>query len=221
MQRFAVIGLGRFGSRLAANLAAAGQEVIGLDRNPVRIEEMRDSVTLAVALDATDEGALRAQGVEQVDCAIVGIGDSFEAIVLVTVTLKQIGVPRVIARSISPIGSRILERVGADEVVNPETESADQWSNRLVSPHFVKHFGLDEQHSIVEIATPNEWVGQTLVDLNLRAKRGLHVVAVKRRLRADAEPTVHVPDPAAPLAADDLLVVMGKDRSLAKLRSEE
>lgn len=219
MQRFAVIGLGRFGSRLASNLAAAGQEVIGIDERPEVVEEMRDRVTLAVALDATDEQALRGQGIDQVDCAVVGIGEDFEATVLATVTLKQLGVPRVISRAVTPIAAKVLARIGADEVVSPETEAADRWANRLVSPHFTKHFGLDESHSIVEMKTPSDWVERTLAELNLRAERGLHVVAVKRALRPGAEPRVQIPNPQAPLAADDLLVIMGQDKDLAKLKA--
>ena len=220
MQRFAIIGLGRFGSRLAANLATAGREVIGVDRDVAIIEQVRDRVTLAIALDATDEEALRMHGIDKVDTAVVGIGTSLEPIVLTTVTLKQIGVPRVIARTITPMSARILRQVGADEIVNPEDESADRWANTLLSPQFVKHFGLDERHSIVEMKTPSEWVGETLTDLNLRARRGLHIVAVKRRVRADEEPRVHLPDPSTPLTEDELLVIMGSDDALRKLRRE-
>ena len=179
MQRFAVIGLGRFGSRLANNLAAAGQEVIAIDKNKRLIEEMRDQVTLAVALDATDERALRGQGVDQVDVAVVGIGNDFEARTLITVMLKQIGVPKVITRAVTPTGAHIMKRIGADEVINPEDESADRWAVNLTNPWFLSRFELDAGHSIVEINTPQSWAGKTLIELNLRTAYGVHVVAVK------------------------------------------
>ncbi|MFW6059596.1 MAG: potassium channel family protein [Phycisphaeraceae bacterium] len=221
MQRFTVIGLGRFGSRLAANLANAGQEVIGIDTDQRIIEEMRDRVTLAIAMDATDEQALRLQGIDQTDVAIVGIGGDFESIAAATVVLKQIGVPRVIARAISPTSARILQSIGADEVVNPEDETADRWANRLISPQFIRQFELDEGHSIVEIRTPKRWVERSLSELNVRARESLHVVAIRRRRDPSDETspmTIQIPSPEEPLNADDVLVIMGRDADLAKLR---
>lgn len=221
MQRFTVIGLGRFGSRLASNLAGAGQEVIGVDTNQRIIEEMRDRVTLAIAMDATDEQSLRLQGIDQTDVAIVGIGSDFESIAACTVVLKQIGVPRVIARAISPTSARILQSIGADEVVNPEDETADRWANRLVSPQFIRQFELDEGHSIVEIRPPKRWVERSLSELNLRARESLHVVAVRRRRDPNdstSPMTIQIPSPEEPLGADDVLVIMGRDADLAKLR---
>ena len=124
MNRFAVIGLGRFGSRLASNLAAAGAEVIAIDRSRQIVEDLRDKVTLAIALDATDEQALRIQGVDQVDCAVVGIGQDFEANALTTALLKSLGVARVVSRAGNQMQAEILTRIGADGVVKPEDESA-------------------------------------------------------------------------------------------------
>jgi len=222
MQRFAVIGLGRFGSRLAANLANAGQEVIGIDTNQRIIEEMRDRVTLAIAMDATDEQALRLQGIDQTDVGIVGIGNDFESIALATVVLKQIGVPRVIARAISPTSARILQSIGADQIVNPEDETADRWANRLISPQFIRQYELDAGHSIVEVKTPKRWVDRSLAELNLRAKEGMHVVAIRRRRDPKDEhspTTFQIPGPEEPLGANDVLVLMGRDADLAKLRT--
>lgn len=223
MQRFTVIGLGRFGSRLAANLAAAGQEVIGIDKDQRIIEDMRDRVTLAIAMDATDEEALRIQGIDQTDVAIVGIGNDFESIALTTVVLKQIGVPRVISRAISPTSARILASIGADEIVNPEDETADRWANRLISPQFIRQYELDQGHSIVEVKTPKKWTGQSLAKLNLRAKEGLHVIAIKRRRMPGDETsptTFQIPGPEEPLAEHDVLVLMGRDADLARLPKE-
>lgn len=220
MQNFAVIGLGRFGSRLAASLAQAGHDVIAIDQNPEIVQDMRDRVTLAVSLDATDEDALRAQGVDKVDAAVVGIGHDFEATTLATVVLKQMGVPRVIARASSQVLARILARVGADEVVNPEDEAADRWASRLVNPQFLNQIEFHEGHSIVEVRAPGEWVGQTLVQLDVRAKYKLHVVALRRA--ADLGPKagqvrIEMPSPQDPLRAGDVLILMGKDEDLARL----
>jgi trk system potassium uptake protein TrkA len=224
MQKYAVIGLGRFGSRLAVNLVAAGAEVIGIDKDQALIEQMRDRVTLAVALDATDEQALRLQGVDQVDVAILSIGNDFESIALATVLLKQIGVPKVISRAVTAISAKILSSIGADEVVNPEDESADRWANRLVSPQFINHVELDESYSIVEIRPPAKWVERTLIELKLRTELGVHVIAMKRR-RDPEKPNsplrMQLPRPDRALAADDVLGILGQDEDLAKLPIEE
>jgi trk system potassium uptake protein len=180
LRSFAVIGLGRFGSRLATNLAAAGAEVIAIDRDLNIIEDIKDRVGFAVAIDVTDEQALRAHGVHKVDAAIVGIGSNFEATILCTVILKHLEVPTVIARATNAVRARVLTRVGADAVVNPEDESADRWSQRLVNPHFLNQIEFHEGYSIVEVQTPTKWAGKTLAELDLRAKYGLHVVAIKR-----------------------------------------
>ncbi len=227
MQRFAVIGLGRFGSRLAANLAAAGQEVIAIDRSERIVEEMRDRVTLAVALDATDEQALRSQGVDQADVAVVGIGNDFEAASLTTVILKQIGVDKVISRAATPTSAHILARIGADEIVNPEDESADRWAVRLANPWFLSHIELDADYSIVDIETPSQWIGKTPKELRLRSDFGIHIVAIRKRAPstdpdgAMVHTGLRIPMPDQPLQEQDILMVMGPDEKLTDLPKQE
>jgi len=221
MQRFAVIGLGRFGSRLAFNLAAAGQEVIAIDNDVQLIQQIRDRVTLAVALDATDEKALLMQGIDQMDTVVVGIGGHFEAAVLITANLKKIGVPKIVSRAVTSTGARILAHIGANKIVNPEDESADRWTVRLTSPQFISHFEFDAGYSIVEVSTPIDWVGKTLIDLHLRTQRGLHVVAVKRVASSQSghgPPGWQIPLPDQPLEQADRLLIMGADTNLAGLK---
>ena len=144
--RFAVLGLGVFGARLARALAASGAEVIAADQDPQLVEQISDHVTLAVRLDTTDEHALRAQGIDKVDAAVVGIGSAFEDAALTTSTLKGLGVPRVIARATSKARGEILSRIGADDIINPEAESADRWCARLVMPQVLEKIDLGEVH---------------------------------------------------------------------------
>jgi trk system potassium uptake protein TrkA len=225
MDRFAVIGLGRFGSRLAANLAASGAEVIAIDRDRALVEEMRDRVTLAIALDATDEGSLKLQGVDSVDTAIVGIGHNFEANALTTALLKQLRVKRVISRAANSMQARILSRIGADGVVSPEDESADRWGHRLLSPFMIDHVELGEGYALVQMSVPGQWRDKTLADLDLRRRYNVTVVAIKRRVES-ASPTgvdtldtrvVDLPMPGSKLAADDTLIIAGFDRNLERL----
>jgi len=225
MQQYAVIGLGRFGSRLAINLAEAGAQVIGIDRDEAVIEQMRDRVTLAVAMDATEEAALRGQGVEQVDAAVVGIGADFESTVLTTVVLKHLGVGHVIARAGSRRAAAVLDRIGVDEVVNPEDEAADRWASRLLSPQFLSQHELESGYSIVELHPPQAWVGKTLAELDLRKQAGLHVIAIRQSAAREASgerlPRVRLPSPGEPLKAADVLILLGTDDHLNAVPTDE
>lgn len=224
-QRFAVIGLGRYGSRFAVNVARAGAEVIAIDRDRDIVEEMRDRVTLAVALDSTDERALRIQGVDKVDVAVVAIGQDFEANALTTSLLKQINVKRVISRAANRTQASILSRIGADIVVNPEDEAADRWAHRLLAPHLIEHIELAAGYGLVQMATPSTWVNRTLQELDVRRKHHVNIVAIKRRVAVALETgeegfeelVVDLPMPTSRLRSDDILVIAGRDEDLEDL----
>lgn len=225
MNRFAVIGLGRFGSRLASNLAAAGAEVIAIDRSRQIVEDLRDKVTLAIALDATDEQALRIQGVDQVDCAVVGIGQDFEANALATALLKSLGVERVVSRAGNQMQAEILTRIGADGVVKPEDESAERWTHRLLAPTTIDHIELGDGYALIQRMTPKQWVGKALSELELRKEYRVTIVAIRRAVAShnakDGRPerVVEVPMPASRLGVNDILVIAGFDRDLENLPS--
>lgn len=225
MERFAVIGLGRFGSRLAKNLAAAGAEVIAIDRDRAIVEDLRDQVTLAIAMDATDEQALKIQGIDQVDCAVVGIGHDFEANALTTVLLKALRVRRVISRSGNETQAQILKRIGADGVVSPEEEAADRWGHRLLTPFLIDHVELAEEYALVQMPVPEPWQGKTLLELELRKRHNITVVAIRRRVAtatesgedAFVERIMDIPAPTSRLGRDDTLVIAGFDRDIERL----
>ncbi len=225
MERFAVIGLGRFGSRLAKNLAASGAEVIAIDRDRRIVEELRDQVTLAIAMDATDEQALKIQGIDQVDCAVVGVGHNFEANALATVLLKSMRVKRVISRSGNDMQAQILRRIGADSVVSPEDEAADRWAHRLMAPFVIDHQEIAENYALIQMAVPESWQSKTLAELDLRRKHKVTVVAIRRRLQTSSESgvdsyeerIVDVPLPSSRLTSEDTLVIAGFNDDLAKL----
>lgn len=218
--KVAVIGLGRFGSRLAENLSRADVEVIAIDKNRNLVEEMRDKVTLAVALDATDEQSLRMQGIDKVDVAVVGIGQEFESNLLATVTLRSLGIKKVISRATSDVRSEILTRVGADDVAKPEDESADRWTHRLLSDHIVEQLPLSATHSLVEIVPPADWQGKTLSDLSLRSAYRINVVLIKRKPASqDGEPDTvfDTPLPNSIIQPSDTLLVVGTNADLKQL----
>lgn len=224
MDRYAIIGLGRFGYRLAVMLAEAGAEVIAIDRDRQFVEDIRDSVTLAIAMDGTDENALRAQGIDKVDVAVVGIGQDFEAAVLATVVLKQLGVPRVVSRATTDVRGEILRRVGADALVNPEEESAHRWTHRLLGPQVIEQIELAEGQSLVQVPVPLAWVNKTLEDLEVRRRFHVNVVAVRREVphaepegRAGTRTVIEVPLPSTLLQKGDVLVLIGDDEQIAAL----
>jgi len=219
--RFAIIGLGRFGDQLARGLSEAGAEVIAVDSDPELVEAIRDTVALAVAMDATDEKALTAQGLDKVDVAVVGIGTAFEAAALTVSALKQIGVARVIGRATTAARAEILRRIGADEVVIPEAESAVRWSHRLVAPNVLDKIDLDEDHALVQIRTPDAWAGKTLEQLNVRKKWKVNVVSIRRLLpdtvKGGGGYVIDTPLPDSRIELGDLLLVVGTNPAIESL----
>jgi trk system potassium uptake protein TrkA len=222
MQRFAIIGLGRFGYRLATLLGESGSEVIAVDQNREIIEQIRDKVTLAVCMDCTDEQALKAQGIDKVDVAIVGIGDSFEANSLTTVILKQLGVARVISRATTNTRGRILTRIGADDIVNPERESADRWRNRLLAPSIMERIELSEGFSLTQLPAPPSFYGKTLQQLEVRPRYEVNIIAIRRTSgEVDSEGfkrtkqfMISVPMGDTKILEGDILLIIGADSAM-------
>lgn len=228
MRRFAVIGLGQFGQALARALASGDAEVIAVDRNAKPVEQVRDDVTLAVCLDSTDEEALKEQAIHQVDVAIVGIGAHFEAAALTVATLKMLGVKRIIARAQSDMQAKILRRVGADQIVSPEGESALRWAHRLMLPNLGQYIELGEGNSLISIDAPRAFHHKTLKQLDLRNEFGVNLIAIERGAGDQAEeppgttgtPTIEVPHADTEILPGDTLILVGSNESVARLPRE-
>jgi len=228
MQRFAVIGLGRFGQRLAQALTADGAEVIGIDCQRKPVEAIRDRVTLAVCLDSTDEEALRAQGICDVDAAIVAIGEGFEAAALTVAVLKSLAVPRIYARAETVIQGQILTRVGADAIVNPQHESALRWAHRLMLPNLQDYVELGEEHALISVTAPAAFAHQSPAELKLRRTYGINLVAIRRMVSVKSESggaevtsaVTTVPDADTTILPDDVLILVGSNEALAKLPAD-
>jgi trk system potassium uptake protein TrkA len=227
MKRFMVIGLGRFGRRLAQALTEAGHEVIAIDKREELVEHVRDEVALAVCLDATDPEALKAQGTDDLDAATVCIGEDFESNALATATLKSLGVRLVISRASTEIQRRILSAIGADQVVLPEEEVADRVAAHLANPNVLEHLELAEGHSLIQIRAPGEWLGRTLGEIDLRRKYEVNLVAIKRSIvsrtpdggESVEQQVVDLPLAHTVIREGDVLVLVGSTESLANLPS--
>jgi len=226
MDRFAVIGLGRFGQKLAIALAMSGAEVIAIDRNREEIELIRDQVSLAVRLDSTDEEALKAQGVDKCDVAIIGIGqEGFESAILTVVTLRQLGVKKILARAESLVAGEVFSKVGATEVIYPEIESAQRWAYKLIAPQIGEKIDFAPGYSLARIKAPASFDGKTVMDLQLRQKYGVNLVAIKRdehgsKKKSENAKIINVPMPSTVVHENDILMVAGSDADLAKLPQE-
>ncbi len=228
MKRFAVIGLGRFGKKLAIALSMSGAEVVAIDRDRTVIEQIRDQVSQAVRLDSTDEEALRSQGVDKIDVAIVGMGQggrAFESAILTVVNLKQMGVKQICARAQNLIGGQVFSAVGATEVIYPEIESAQRWAYKLIAPHIGEKIDFAPGYSMASIKAPASFHKKTLMDLQLRQKYSVNLVAIKRGgvakdKKSKAEAIINVPMPNTVIYAGDTLMVAGSDTDLEKLPQE-
>ena len=179
MPRIAVIGLGRFGSQLALQLSKSGAEVIAIDKDGKLVDQLAHEVAVAVRLDSTDEQALREQGIDKVDVAVVSIGDDFEANILTTVTLKSLGVKCICSRAEEETHGKILKRIGADEIIIPEEESAQRWSFRLLAPQIGEKMELAPGFSLARYTAPDSFAGKSLIDLQLRKKYRVNLIGLR------------------------------------------
>ncbi len=178
--RFGVIGLGRFGTTIAKTLSAKGAEVIAIDNDEEKIEDLREDVALAVKLDATDIKALRSQNVQDLDAVVVAIGGDFEALVLTTVLLLELKVKRIIARASTIQQVKILEKLGIQEILSPEDEVGISVANRLLNPDLISFFQLPDDYEIVEVKTPELIINKTVIEIGLRTTYNLNLITLKR-----------------------------------------
>jgi trk system potassium uptake protein TrkA len=204
-REFAVIGLGRFGSGVALSLEAHGYHVLGLDSRPEIVQQLADRITHVAALDSTDEKALKAVDITSFDTVIVAIGKDFEANVLTTVALKNLGVRHVICKVLTRRQRQILLQVGADRAIQPEFDAGQRLADELSAPSILERIPLGPDHSIAELIVPTAFVHQSLAQVDLRNKYGVTVVLVKRGDSVDVSPPANFV-----LQPDDLLVVLGR-----------
>jgi len=211
--QFVVIGLGIFGRTVAVNLARSGHSVLAVDLDQQEVDRVAPELDSVVRADTTDEQALRELRLERMSCAVVAIGaQSMEASILTTALLRQMGVPRIVARSLSELHARVLRAVGAHEVVSPEEEMGQRLARRLSEPNVLERLELGDDAELVELAAPESFIGRTLVDLNVRQEFGVTVVAVRRA--GSVRASIGTGDRLEP---GDVLVVIGDTEGTRRL----
>ncbi|WP_233566648.1 potassium channel family protein [Cohnella endophytica] len=211
-KQFAIIGLGRFGSNVAKYLAELGYEVLAVDDNAQRVQDVAHYVTHAVIADSTDEEAMSALGIRNFDVVVVAIGQDIQSSILTTLILKDLGVPSIIVKAQNDLHGKVLNKIGADKVVFPERDMGLRVAHHLISPNILEHIELSVDYSIVEMKLPSSMVGKNLKQLDIRLKYNCNVLAVKR----DGEMNI-TPRADEPLIRDDVLVIVGKNDQLTKL----
>ena len=185
-QSFAVIGLGKFGSHVAKELAYAGAHVLAIDNNEERVADIAEHVTYAVKADACDDKAMQSLGISNMDAVIVAITGSLEASVMATILAKEAGVKLVIAKAKEEMHAKVLQKTGADRVIIPEKDSGIRMAHNILSGNFVDVIEVSQTVRIVELEIKPEWVGKTLKDLKFRNKYQANVIAVKKSTDVDA-----------------------------------
>jgi trk system potassium uptake protein len=217
-KQFGVIGLGRFGSAMAMTLTELGHDVIGVDGDESRVQQLADVITHALQIDATDEKALRAAGIQDVDVAVVSIGENIESSLLVVMQLRDLGIGTIVAKAVTPLHGRILEKLGVSRVIFPEREMAIRIAHSLVLPNVIDYIELSRDFSIVEVPAPASFVGRTLKQLELRPRLGLTLIAIKRH-SDDSGAVVTNIAPAADetIRPGDILALLGGNEKLNQL----
>lgn len=212
MKSYVVVGLGRFGSEVARQLYRCDCEVLAIDLRSELVQQISPDVTHAAVGDSRDKEVLRALGVGDFDCAIIAIGEDLAASVLITMNMKELGVPYLVCKAHDDVHRRVLEKLGADRVVIPEQENAARLAKSLSSPNLLDYIELSEEYSIIELPAPKSWVGKNLKELNVRAKLGVNILAVRRNGKMDVSPAAEFA-----FADGDIVVVLGDARSLKNI----
>ena len=222
---FAVIGLGSFGRKVCEVIAERGGKVIAIDNDPALIDRVKDTVTQAVLLDATDEESIADTPIDDVDIAVVAIGNDIAASVLTTALMKQMGVPHVLARAVSRLHEQVLKQVGADEIGNIEIDEGQRVALRLMSPEVLDRIPISKTISVAELYTPKSFTDKSLSRLDLRRRFNLNVVAITRVSHSVdeigntvREEQIIFPDMEERLLESDIILIVGKNEDIDAIK---
>jgi trk system potassium uptake protein TrkA len=227
-RQFAVIGLGRFGYSVAETLVKKGCEVLAIDRDETKIQAISDFATFAVQCDATDERALKAVSTQNVDVAVVSIGENIEASILIVQTLKEMGIKSIIAKAVTHTHGKILTNLGVNEVIYPERDAAVRLAHRLVSPKVLEYLELAPGYSIEEVTVPDKLSGLSLQEAKIRELYRLNVIGIKKKVTRMVKGRMvkddvfnFTPSQEDVVEKGDVLVVIGKEEDLDRFSSFE
>lgn len=221
----AVIGLGTFGAKTASRLYEKGAEVLAIDSNPDLVERIKDRVTHAVCIDVTNERAIRALNITDVDTAVVAIGDNVQMSIMSIAMLRKLGVGRIIARATSQLHEHVLREIGASEIVKVEEEMGEIIASKIAAPYVLQRFNFSAGYSIVELKLGRRFHGRTLVESQIRQNYSLNIIALQKRvptINEEGKASFRVvindsPLPMDVIEEDDIVVIVGNDKNLDRL----
>ncbi|WP_100330760.1 potassium channel family protein [Bacillus xiapuensis] len=214
-KEFVVIGLGRFGGSICKALSEHGMEVMAIDADEDRVNEFAAIASHAVVADATDESVLKSLGIRNFDHVIVAIGEDIQSSILTTLMLKEIGVERITAKAQNDYHEKVLRKIGADHVVHPERDMGRRIATNMISNNVLDYLELSDEHSIVEIVANDLLAGHSIIDLDIRARYGINIVAIKR----DKEVLIS-PQAEEEIKKDDILIVIGADTDINRFEKK-
>lgn len=215
MKEIAVIGLGKFGSSVARAYAEAGGNVLAIDNDEEKIQEISTFVTYAVKADVTDADVVRTLGLSNIDVAVVAITDNLEASVMATILSKEEGVPYVMAKVQNEVHAKVLRKVGADKLIFPEKEMGIRIAKNIQIDHLMDLVDLSDRHSIIEMRTPTGWIGKNLKELDIRKKYGINIIGI--RMSGSIEVNI---SPEMPLSESMILIVIGENDRIDRVFHE-
>lgn len=214
-KEFVVIGLGRFGSSICRALSEQGMEVMAIDRDEDRVNEFASIASHAVVADTTDESVLKSLGIRNFDHVIVAIGDDIQSSILTTLMLKEVGVKKVTAKAQNDYHEKVLVKIGADQVVHPERDMGRRIANNIVSNNVLDYLELSDEHSIKELIANESLAGNTIIDLDIRVRYGINIVAIKR-----GKEIIVSPQADETIILNDILIIIGADRDIDRFEKK-
>ncbi|AST92219.1 MULTISPECIES: potassium channel family protein [Sutcliffiella] len=214
-KEFAVIGLGRFGGSICKALSEEGVEVLAIDIDEDRVNAYANIASHAVVGDTTDEAVLKSLGIRNFDHVIVAIGDSIQASILTTLILKELGVPHITVKATNDYHERVLNKIGADQIVHPERDMGKRIAHNIISNNVLDYLELSDEHSIVEIVASRRLDGHSIIDLDIRAKYGINIVAIKR-----GKDIIVSPQATEIIRHGDILIVIGADTDINRFEKK-
>ncbi|WP_309138265.1 TrkA family potassium uptake protein [Parageobacillus sp. VR-IP] len=214
-KQFAVIGLGRFGGSICRTLSEQGMEVLAIDVDEDRVNEFASIVSHAVVGDSTDENVLKSLGIRNFDHVIVAIGDNIQASILTTLILKELGVQHITVKATNDYHEKVLKKIGADQIVHPERDMGERIAYNLISNNVLDYLELSDKHSIVEIVASERLDGHSLLELDIRARYGINIVAIRRGTNVIVSPLA-----SEIIRKGDVLVVIGADEDIDRFEEK-
>ena len=209
---YAIFGLGRYGRSVAQTLYNNGADVLAIDIDPAVVEDAIKDIPICKCADITNPDVLEQIGIKNIDTVVIAMADTFQSSVLATMLCKEMGVPNVIVKCKDEMHRKILKRVGADSVVFPENDSGKRMAKNLLSSGFADMMILSNDISMVQIDVRDEWIGKSLIELNLRKKYSINIVAIRK----GNDVSIDI-NPQMPLDADMELIILASAESIQKL----